>query len=239
MSYQAINRARRFLLCVLLLCLTVSSIFHFRSHTPPRPDKAKRPSFEIADIANGDVLYGDVSAAVRVSHAYNVEGVRLLVDGQEVDTGGERNVLRADGQFVMLGFESDAFENGPHILVAQGDSGNVSTRTVAFNNPFVHVDVGELFDLNNVQGIPKVCRITARLPSAQAWTVRIETFVRNPQIVRKFSGSSAKINLIWDGRTDGGAVMENNPYDVVLTAASQPNHPITHIVNKSGGQQFP
>ena len=171
---------------------------------------------------------------VAAKQTYTYYDIKLMIDGKECGWGG--STLTPDGSgLVQFSVGTDDFPNGKHTLTVQDKAGNKSVRTAIFRNEIWNVNATPLFDtMPDVKDVPAVCTISATLVSAQPWTVKIQS-TDNALALRTFSGKSADIHVVWNGKDATGHEVKDEPYNVVLSCEKQT---ITRTVNKNFRNPF-
>ena len=192
------------------------------------PDFVPARLFTISNVKNNDVLPNEILVEVSTSNTYTYGDVTLMVDGTEVAWGGSSTIFGRLGP-VQLDIATDTFANGTHLLTARDILGNTDTRMVTFRNQFENTSVDAIFDVTpGVKDVPSTCTISSTLARSQPWTVRIETDDPVPVTLRTYSGNSAAIHVVWDGKDARGKDVPNEPHAVVLTCRNQTIKSVTN-----------
>lgn len=143
----------------------------------------------------------------------------LLVDGARLAVGWSDDPRRQDGNKGVYATEYNTagLSDGTHTFQIVGDGGGDFCTTpplsIRITNDFKNFKVENLF----MQYEGDVCAIRAAFPSGTIhWTV--EVLSESNVVLRTWEGTTASMQLSWDGTNAAGVVQEAGNYTVRLTA---------------------
>jgi hypothetical protein len=188
---------------------------------------AQAPQVSILSPTNNATLNGRVIVSVTVTNTWNVDSIRLFVDGAEVGVQGG-----TETNFVINTCE---FANGSHNIFAVVDTstGSETTeespnytnsiglstfRSVSFSNVIQNFRVKLQFQNPEAS---ETNRFTAGFTSSMNWALQITN--DSGTAVRSVSGTGANMSFTWDGRGTGGTNLPSGKYEAVLSVAGQTN----------------
>lgn len=173
-------------------------------------------AFKIVSPQAGQVLSGEVSVRVQIPFLlYQYSDIELSVDNTPVAWAGDIVESPYEPFVVSLPIYTDEFANGEHVLTVRDIYGHEKSISVTFYNQVSQIYIDPIFDPSTQDGeVPTVCRIRASLQTAQLWEVRILSIEEPPTVVRTYSGTSAFIDVVWDGNTSLGTEAEDGVYEV-------------------------
>ena len=182
-------------------------------------------------IRDGSTLSGEISLLLQPDGAVQTNesnsyahSINFLVDGQalgsfhQLGSLGEAYNVSGGAIPIEIDLSTYEFSNGEHIIAAVQSSGETLVeRQVVFQNAVSSVKYDPIFDLTpGAEDIEDKAQVTAVLSPPQRWEVRVTDM--EEEVVKSFSGSGNKIDVFWDGTDANEEVVEDDSYDLAITA---------------------
>ena len=157
---------------------------------------------EITNVANGDVLSGDVAVVIAVDGDILYDDIVLNVNGTMVGASPKQGDPQNPFTTYVC-FSTERFTNGSYTLQATDNNGHSSARTVTFQNGVSNLHYNALFDDDmSATDAPHFVHITANVTAGLTWTVRIKDAAEN--VVKTFPSGTGSIDVTWNGIHDAG-----------------------------------
>ena len=197
-------------------------------------------------IRDGSTLSGEISLLLQPDGAAQTNGAisyadrtSFLVDGQalgsfhQLGSLGEAHNVLGGAIPIEIYLRTYEFSNGDHtIAAARSVAETIVERHVVFQNAVSLVRYDPIFDLTpGAEDIEDKSHITAVLSPPQHWEAKITDL--SDEVVMAFSGSGAMIDIFWDGTDANGEVVEDDSYDLAITAIESNFSIWVGCINKS------